>query len=501
VSVEERVARLEAMVVEREAVVAEREAMLAERDVVIAELRSRIAELEAQLGQDSGNSSAPPSRDKTDRRARRAEQAAQRKARRAAGGKPRSPGKQPGSPGSTLERRAPTATRVHVPQACRCCGGGLADAPVTSTATRQVLEIPEPRLEVTDHVAERRRCACGAETTAVFPAEAVGAVCWGPRARAAASYLMARQHLPLERCAEAMEVLFDAPMGEGTLAGVLPDAASRLARFMARLADLLGKAPVVHADETSTRVGVRADWVHTISTEWLTYLAHHRKRGLEAIEAIGVLNNYTGTIVHDGLATYDKLGGATHAQCCAHILRYLDKTAKTGSQWAWATSMRGVLLDAKCASERAAAAGRPAVDAEIVEGIRHRYRHSLLAAFANLPPGRPPPRKHRGGWSTEQREAWNLATRMRACEDQVLRLLVDTRVRFDNNEAERSLRMAKLHDKISGHFRSETNAKAFMTVRSYLQTGAKHGHNALDLLTMLWTTGAWLPTAVSPAID
>ncbi len=386
---------------------------------------------------------------------------------------------------------------MHVPETCRCCSKSLDGAPVISTAIRQVLEIPEPCLEVTDHVAERRRCACGAETTAAFPTEAVGALCWGPRAKAVAAYLMGRQHLPLERCAEAMDVLFDAGMGEGTLAGVLPDAAGRLGRFMARLAELLGVAPVVHADETSTRVGTRLDWVHTISTEWLTLLAHHRKRGIDAIEAIGILNNYHGVIVHDGLATYDKLADATHAQCGAHVLRYLDKTAKTGLGWAWATSMRGVLLDAKAASERASAAGLANVDDNIAEAIRHRYRRSLLAAFANLPSGKPPPRKHRGGWSIEQREAWNLATRLRACEDQVLRLLDDTRVRFDNNEAERSLRMAKLHDKISGHFRSETNAKAFMTVRSYLQTGAKHGHNALDLLTILWTPGAWLPTVTN----
>ncbi len=486
------------MVVEREAMVAERKAEVAERDVLIAELRSRIAELEAQLRQDSGNSSVPPSRDKTDRRQRRAAQAEERKSRRAAGGKPRRPGKQPGTGGSTLKRRPPTATVVHAPTACRGCSSPLDNAPVVSRSTRQVLEIPEPRLDVVDHVAERRRCACGAETTAGFPPEAVGPVCWGPRTKAVAAYLMGRQHLPLERCAEAMEVLFGAGMGEGTLAGILPDAAGRLSRFMTRLKELLGAAPVIHADETSTRVGIRADWVHTISTEWLTYLAHHRHRGYDAIEAIGVLNNYTGTIVHDGFATYDKLDGATHAQCCAHLLRYLDKTAKTASQWAWATSMRGVLLDAKAASERAGAAGSGTVDDEIAEEIRHRYRHSLLAAFANLPPGRPPPRKHRHGWSIDQREAWNLATRMRAGEDQVLRLLVDTRVRFDNNEAERSLRMAKLHDKISGHFRSETNVKAFMTVRSYLQTGAKQGHNALDLLTILWTTGAWLPTVANP---
>jgi len=485
VSVEERIAVLEGA--------------LAERDVLIVGLRSRIAELEGLLGQDSGNSSTPPSRDKTDRRTRRAAEAAERKARKAAGGKGRAPGKQPGAPGANLERRAATATVVHRPEVCRCCAAPLVDAPVVATATRQVQDIPEPTLVVTDHVTERRRCRCGTETSGVFPTEATGPVCWGPRTKAVAAYLMRRQHLPLERCAEAMKVLFDAGMSEGTLAGVLPDAAGRLGGFMACLARLLAVSPVVHADETSTRVGVRLDWVHTISTPTLTYLAHHRQRGMGAIVAIAVLNTYTGTIVHDGFATYDNLPAATHAQCGAHLLRYLDKTAITATQWAWATSMRGVLLDAKTASETAAAAGQATVADDTAAALRVRYRHSLLAAFAALPPGRPPPRQHRGGWSNQQREAWNLATRLRACEEQVLRLLVDTRVRFDNNEAERSLRMAKLHDKISGHFRSETNAKAFMTVRSYLQTGAKHDRHALDLLTRLWTTGAWLPTVANPA--
>jgi hypothetical protein len=57
------------------------------------------------------------------------------------------------------------------------------------------------------------------------PPEATGPTCWGPRAKALAAFLMARQHLPLERCAEAMAVLLDTPIGEGTLAGLLPDAA------------------------------------------------------------------------------------------------------------------------------------------------------------------------------------------------------------------------------------------------------------------------------------
>jgi hypothetical protein len=81
-----------------------------------------------------------------------------------------------------------------------------------------------------------------------------------------AAYLLARQHLPLERASEAMADLFAAPMGEGTLAGLLPEAAGGLSEFMERVVDALHACPVVHADETSVRIGVGLGWVHTVSS-------------------------------------------------------------------------------------------------------------------------------------------------------------------------------------------------------------------------------------------
>lgn len=470
-------------------------ALVAEQALIIEQLRSEISELKARLGMDSSNSSLPPSRDRTDRRAQRAQQRAKRQAEVKAAG--RKPGKQPGAPGATLCRRSADRTVVHQPSVCSDCGASLAEAAVVGVCTRQVLEIPKPRLEAIDHVVQSRRCTCGIKTTAIFPPQVTGPVCWGPRARAMGAYLLGRQHLPLERGAEAMQVLFDAPMGQGALSGLLPEAAGNLQVFMDRIGHLLKSCPVVHADETSVRVGVGLSWVHTVSSPGITHLAVHPKRGIDAIVDLGILNHYSGTIVHDGWSSYDRpeLAGATHAQCGAHLVRHLDKLAEHPGQAGWALAMKAVLLDAKSVSQQAEQAELKAVPATITQSIQNRYLETLEQAFAALPPGPPPRRKHTGGWSIVQREAWNLATRLLRHQDQVLRLLVDTGVPFTNNEAERSVRMAKLHDKLSGCFRQQCHAEAFLTVRSYLQTGTKHGQNALDLLTRLWTPdGACLPS-------
>ncbi|MGH7746224.1 MAG: IS66 family transposase, partial [Candidatus Dormibacteria bacterium] len=371
--------------------IADQEKRIADQAKRIAALESELADLLGRLGQDSKNSSAPPSRDNASRRERRAAERAERKAALAKknGGEQRKPGKQPGTPGTTLMRRSPDRTITHVPLSCRCCGDGLEAAPVVGRATRQVLEVPEPRLEVIDHVAERRRCRCGVDTTAVFPSEAIGPVCWGPGARARAAYLMGRQHLPLERTAEAMDVLFAAPMGEGILAGLMPEASQRLTDFVGAIRSLLMGCPVTYADETSIRVGTRPGWVHTVSSPGLTMLSYHHKRGIDAICEIGVLNGYRGVIVHDGLAAYDRpeLSKASHAQCGAHLLRHLDKVGTVWSQRDWTRAMRACLLDAKAASEDAADVGLACVAKSVSDPIVARYTQILDQAVAALPPG------------------------------------------------------------------------------------------------------------------
>ena len=165
----------------------------------------------------------------------------------------------------------------------------------------------------------------------------------------------------------------------------------------------------------------------------------------------------------------------------------------------WARLMTGVLLDAIAAHHRAADNNKTKVPATTAARLRYRYRHALDIGFRLLPPGPPPRRRNTGGWAPHQRDSWNLAVRFRDGQADILRFLTDTRISPTNNDAERPLRPAKLHDKISGTFRSPTHAAAFATIRSYIQTAAKHDKNLLAVLTQLFTTGAWLPPDPTPA--
>ncbi|MGC8628269.1 MAG: IS66 family transposase [Acidimicrobiales bacterium] len=255
---------------------------------------------------------------------------------------------------------------------------------------------------------------------------------------------------------------------------------------------------MVHADETGTAVGTTKHWVHTLTTNLLTLVAVHPKRGREAMADIGVLAGYTGTIVHDGCASYDIFTAASHAQCGAHLLRHIAGVGQAEAFATWASHMTAVPMEAKVASEAAAGAGLPRVEPGTAGELRSKYFASVDSVFELLPPGPMPRRRHSGGWSDAERKAWNLATRMRDDAGQVLRFLDDTRAPFTNNRAEKSLRMVKLHDKVPGPFHCLSAAESFADCRSYLQTAANHGESLLGVLRQLFTTGPWLPAEVAP---
>jgi transposase len=408
----------------------------------------------------------------------------------------RKPGKQPGAAGSNLPRREPNQTVGVEPAAtCSGCGEDLAGARVVGREVRQVQEV-RTAVHVVDYVVHRRRCACGKVNVAEFPAEARAHVSYGPGLRALATYLMGYQHGPVARTQALLSDVFGISISAGWLASLMPELSGNLAPFIDQLKAALGAEKVLCADETGTRVGLGRFWVHVVSNAALTLLVAHPKRGAEALFDMGVLPKFEGTVVHDGWKPYEQLDAATHAQCVVHLLRHLDALGTYPAHTGWTAAMRGLLLDAKAAVEEATAAGADRLDAAVLADYDARYHQIIAEAFGLLPPGMPPRPDNKAAvhrWSFEQRKAYNLARRFTDEADQVLRFLHDPAVPFDNNQAERDLRMVKLHDKISGAFRSPAGAKSFATVRSYLQTAGKQGANRLAVIQQAFTTGPWMP--------
>jgi transposase len=446
---------------------------------------ARIAELEAQLGKNSRNSSKPPSSDGPAKPAPRSLR----------GKSGRRPGGQSGHRGQTLCQVAePDRCVRHEPDRCRGCGGDLAVAVEVGLERRQVFDIPEICVAVTEHELVKRRCGCGTVTRADAPQGVDAPVQYGPNVAAIVVYLYVGQFLSKDRTARALAELFGTPISPGTVAAMTARAATGLEAFTGRVRGRLADAEVAHFDETGLRVAGRLQWVHSASSGKYVLITVHPKRGVEAMDAAGVLPRFTGVAVHDGWAPYDTYAQARHARCNAHLLRelqaVLDHHNATGGQgtWCWAEQAADALCTMKrLVDEALARDGTVAgVDATKMADVKHIFRSAARLGI-----------KATAARASELDKDHNaLARRLLERHDDHLRFTVDARVPFDNNAAEREIRMIKIRQKVSGCLRTLAGAEQFCAIRSYLATTAKHGIGLLDALTQLTNQRPWLPAAV-----
>ena len=392
--------------------------MLAQRDALIAVLAGRVAELEARLAKNSRNSSKPPSSDGLGK-------PAPKSLRKPSG---RKPGKQQGDPGFRLQPRAvPDEVRTHVPTGCLGCGADLTGAPVVGVETRQVVDLPVIELIAIERRAQRRECDCGVVTWAVFPAEATAPTCYGPGVAALATYLLGRQHLPVERAAECLEEAFGATVSTGWLSWLLPNAAARLEGFLAIAREQLAAARVAHFDETGGRVAGRLHWIHVACNDTWTLLHPGRRRGRVAMDAAGVLPEFWGVAVHDGLVVYRQYDKAQHGLCNAHHLRELAGMAELTGQ-ACPTQLAELLVVLHVTVQTTKASGKTNLPARWLAAVGRRY-DALIAQGQQLNP--PPPRTGNRG-RPALGAAGSLLARLEVHRADVLRFATDFTVPFDN---------------------------------------------------------------------
>jgi transposase len=306
-------------------------------------------------------------------------------------------------------------------------------------------------------------------------------------------YLVEQQLVPYARVRALLADLFGATISLGTLVAWVQQAATALEPVEVRIKRALVRAPVVHSDETGVRRAGQLAWAHVASTAQLTHYAVHAKRGSEATEAIGILPQFTGVSVHDGWAGYRAHTRCRHVLCNIHHLRELTFLEEQYQQ-AWAKELKGLLQQMKAGVEQARLHGQHHLPGTERAALVARYEAILAAGLAANPPPPAPAREARRRGRSKQSPARNLLERLWLGKEQVLAFLDDLAIPFDNNQAERDLRMLKVQQKVSGSFRSSAGAAAFARLRGYLSTLSKQG---VALLPALETVFAGLPC--SPA--
>lgn len=455
-----------------------------EKDELIMKLIERLAAYENMVAKDSSNSSKPPSTDGLKRRPKSLKKKGSAKV-----------GGQPGHQGTTLEKSATVDhTVIHpLPLACDVCGLPLAGQAVTQEKeTRQVIDLPSIRFEVTEHRILRTECTCGAQHCSVFPDEVKSAVQYGVGIMAASVYFTQYQHLPYKRCSDAFRDLFGIRISASTIVNFTAKAAPIIKPAVDEIVATLVEAPVVHFDETGMRLDKKLVWLHSASTPSLTWYGYHANRGDLAMNDFGILPIYCGTAVHDGWKSYRGYFSCLHALCNAHHLRELLYIFES-TQQLWAREMMHLLCAAK---DEMAARKDPDTGLSLSRRatIRNAYMKLIERGMADNPKLERSINHPTKRGRVKQTPAYNLLHRLYNYADDVLRFISDPNVPFDNNQAERDVRMAKLYQKISGCFRTTHGIEAFCTIRSYLSTLRKKKQNLLNALSNAFSGN--VPSAV-----
>jgi transposase len=450
----------------------------AEKDTVILMLQEQIKALQEAVKQlqsrgkkNSRNSSKPPSSDGLNKPAP--------KSLRVAGRNPT--GGQKGHPGSTLSQAAqPDKVVVHgVPDQCQACHRELAFAYVNET--RQVFDLPVLQLQVTEHHAMQAICTCGHVHTAEFPAGVNATVQYGPRAQAAMVHLNQNHAVSVQRTAALMKDLLGLSVSQATVV----KSAAASAAILQPTVDAIGQAAVnvdvLHADETGLRVAKKLHWLHALATDTLTWMGCHPRRGTEAFDALALLQQFKGVLVHDGWMPYKALQ-CQHALCNAHHLRELTYLLEEQDQ-AWAGDMIELLSHANHLDNVNCGDGQsPKYNSQKYQGDVRDLRDLYEAILAQAQVDNPvlPPTGKRG--RPKQSKATNLIGRLRDYREDVWRFMTQPNVPFTNNLAEQTVRMPKVKQKVSGCFRTLSGAQSYCVIRSYCATMHKQGANVFESL-------------------
>ena len=442
-------------------------------------LTQRVVQLEEQINKNSRNSSKPPSSDGIKKPGSKTKSLRKRSGKK--------PGGQKGHQGHNLEKAEEPDFVIPLSVTSCSCHADLSNVPISSHDCRQVFELPEPRLEVIEYQSEIKTCPqCGKITKAPFPEGVNAPVQYGPRFRGMLVYMQNQHFIPVDRLSQLVSDLYGISVSVATILDASTRSYNNLAHFEESLVAALADSQVLHVDESGVRTVEKLYWLHSASTELLTFYGVHEKRGTLAMDHFNILPNFKGRLIHDFWKPYLSYD-CEHGLCNAHHLRELTFLFEQQEQ-AWAKRMFMLLLDmndfvGEQCNQLTLAQKEPWLE---------KYHEILTEGWEANPLPEKPQKKKRG--RPAKTKAQNLLTRFRDFEDSVLAFIHDINVPFTNNLAEQDIRMIKVRLKISGCFRTVQGAEHFARIRSYFSTARKQGGNILDAITSAIKGKPFLPT-------
>ena len=446
------------------------------------ELKNRIQQLEDQLVKNSRNSSKPPSSDEF--------QKLRTKSLRESSGKTN--GGQKGHKGHTLQFvKNPDHTIIHKVDICNNCNASLENNKPIKYETRQVFDILQQKIEVTEHKSEIKGCyRCGKQTKADFPSDVTQPTQYGNRIKSLASYFNNYQLIPLDRTSEIFSDVFNHPISEAMILQANTILSECIEPANNKIKEQLINSDVIHNDETGLRVKGKRQWLHVTSNNALTYYNVHEKRGKEAMDHIEILPFFNGITVHDHWKPYFKYESCQHSLCNSHHLREL-KFISEQYQQEWANKLIKLLIEIKKSVDENRPYKEHLNPSEIKE-FEERYDTIIKEGLLLNP--KPPKIKKRG--RVKQTPPKNLLDRLNGYKEETLRFMNDFRVPFDNNQGERDIRMTKVKQKISGSFRTYEGAQKFCNIRGYISTVRKNEHNVLNAIQNAFNNEPFMPPTI-----
>lgn len=439
---------------------------------LIAQLNQTIQELREQLNKNSKNSSKPPSSDGFKR-------PAPKSLRKPSGKKV---GGQEGHQGTFLSVLSdPDKIVKHMPSACegcphyKMCKGTacvaekrhVIDAVVTvNVVEHQLLEIPICMLH-------------GDTRKGNFPNDVKATVQYGENLQALSVALNTVGAVSVKRTHEILSGVFNIPLATGTISNMVKRCANAVSETVNRIKQKVANSGLGHFDETGTRVDKKLWWVHDASNCEFTYLDISPKRGYLGMEQCGVLPLFHGIAMHDCWASYWSYEDCQHAVCCAHLLRELTGIAENHPEQKWASAFIDLLLEMKKVKDKAVEVGKETLSYYHYHKFDKRYDELIKQAREENPL---PVTTEKKRGRKKKGKILALVERLDNYKASVCLFIHNFMVPFDNNQAERDLRMIKVKTKVSGCFRSEEGARDYLKIMSYIGTAHKQGHNAYDAI-------------------